>query len=62
MRIEITDLHEKLGAMMIYVTQDQVEVMTMADKIAVLNGGQIKQVGWRFGGSHRGRYRTRAGR
>ena len=39
MRIEITDLHEKLGAMMIYVTQDQVEVMTMADKIAVLNGG-----------------------
>ena len=45
MRIEITDLHAKLGVTMIYVTHDQVEAMTMADKIVVLNGGQIEQVG-----------------
>ena len=45
MRLEITELHAKLGATMIYVTHDQVEAMTMADKIVVLNGGQIEQVG-----------------
>ena len=45
MRIEITDLHAKLGATMIYVTHDQLEAITMADKIVVLNGGQIEQVG-----------------
>jgi len=45
MRIELTDLHRRLGATMIYVTHDQVEAMTMADKIVVLNGGQIEQVG-----------------
>ncbi len=45
MRIELTDLHRKLGATMIYVTHDQVEAMTMADKIVVLNGGKIEQVG-----------------
>lgn len=45
MRIELTDLHRKLGATMIYVTHDQVEAMTMADKIVVLNAGQIEQVG-----------------
>jgi len=45
MRIEITDLHAKLGVTMIYVTHDQVEAMTMADKIVVLNAGQIEQVG-----------------
>ncbi|MGO4197811.1 ABC transporter ATP-binding protein [Rhizobium sp. YAF28] len=45
MRIELTELHAKLGATMIYVTHDQVEAMTMADKIVVLNGGQIEQVG-----------------
>ncbi|MDQ0422409.1 multiple sugar transport system ATP-binding protein [Peteryoungia aggregata LMG 23059] len=45
MRMELTDLHAKLGATMIYVTHDQVEAMTMADKIVVLNGGQIEQVG-----------------
>ena len=45
MRIELTDLHAKLGATMIYVTHDQVEAMTMADKIVVLNGGAIEQVG-----------------
>ena len=45
MRIELSDLHAKLGATMIYVTHDQVEAMTMADKIVVLNGGRIEQVG-----------------
>ncbi|GGB31340.1 ABC transporter ATP-binding protein [Allosediminivita pacifica] len=45
MRIELTELHERLGATMIYVTHDQVEAMTMADKIVVLNGGRIEQVG-----------------
>jgi multiple sugar transport system ATP-binding protein len=45
MRIELTELHAKLGATMIYVTHDQVEAMTMADKIVVLNGGAIEQVG-----------------
>ena len=45
MRFELTELHAKLGATMIYVTHDQVEAMTMADKIVVLNGGKIEQVG-----------------
>jgi ABC-type sugar transport system ATPase subunit len=45
MRIELSDLHRKLGATMVYVTHDQVEAMTMADKIVVLNGGKIEQVG-----------------
>jgi ABC-type sugar transport system ATPase subunit len=43
--MEISELHAKLGATMIYVTHDQVEAMTMADKIVVLNGGTIEQVG-----------------
>jgi len=45
MRVEITNLHERLGNTMIYVTHDQVEAMTMADKIVVLRKGQIEQVG-----------------
>ena len=45
MRFEIAKLHEKLGATMIYVTHDQVEAMTLADKIVVLNKGQVEQVG-----------------
>ncbi len=45
MRLEITDLHKKLGATMIYVTHDQVEAMTMADKIVVLKDGRVEQVG-----------------
>ena len=45
MRFEIAKLHEKLGATMIYVTHDQVEAMTLADKIVVLRDGQIEQVG-----------------
>lgn len=45
MRIEIAKLHKQLGATMIYVTHDQVEAMTMADKIVVLRDGRIEQVG-----------------
>ena len=45
MRLEISELHERLGTTMIYVTHDQVEAMTMADKIVVLNFGNIEQVG-----------------
>ena len=45
MRIELMRLHKDLGATMIYVTHDQVEAMTMADKIVVLNAGKIEQVG-----------------
>ena len=45
MRVELVGLHERLGATMIYVTHDQVEAMTMADRIAVLNRGQVEQVG-----------------
>ena len=45
MRLEIMELHEKLKTTMIYVTHDQVEAMTMADKIVVLRAGFIEQVG-----------------
>ncbi|WP_096785503.1 ABC transporter ATP-binding protein [Rhodobacter sp. CZR27] len=45
MRLEITELHQTLKTTMIYVTHDQVEAMTMADKIVVLNAGRIEQVG-----------------
>ncbi len=45
MRIEITRLHQNLGATMIYVTHDQTEAMTLADRIVVLNEGRIEQVG-----------------
>jgi multiple sugar transport system ATP-binding protein len=45
MRIELKRLHERLKATMIYVTHDQVEAMTMADRIVVMNGGRIEQVG-----------------
>ena len=45
MRGEITALHRRLGATMIYVTHDQVEAMTMADKIVVLRAGKIEQIG-----------------
>ncbi|MBN9058765.1 MAG: sn-glycerol-3-phosphate ABC transporter ATP-binding protein UgpC [Rhizobiales bacterium] len=45
MRIEISKLHNDLKATMIYVTPDQVEAMTMADKIVVLSAGRIEQVG-----------------
>ncbi len=45
MRIEIARLHERLGSTMVYVTHDQVEAMTLADKIVVLNAGRVEQVG-----------------
>ena len=45
MRIELETLHKQLGATMIYVTHDQVEAMTMADRIVVLNEGRVEQVG-----------------
>ena len=45
MRLELMRLHERLAATMIYVTHDQIEAMTMADKIVVLNSGRIEQVG-----------------
>ena len=45
MRFEIARLHERLAATMIYVTHDQVEAMTLADRIVVLNAGRIEQVG-----------------
>ncbi|AEI94637.1 ABC transporter ATP-binding protein [Roseobacter litoralis] len=45
MRMEISELHEKLKTTMIYVTHDQVEAMTMADKIVVLRAGHVEQVG-----------------
>ncbi|OOY25101.1 sugar ABC transporter ATP-binding protein [Thioclava sediminum] len=45
MRLEISELHQKLKTTMVYVTHDQVEAMTMADKIVVLQAGRIEQVG-----------------
>jgi multiple sugar transport system ATP-binding protein len=45
MRMEISELHKKLETTMIYVTHDQVEAMTMADKIVVLQAGVVEQVG-----------------
>ena len=45
MRLEISELHNSLETTMIYVTHDQVEAMTMADKIVVLSAGRIEQVG-----------------
>jgi ABC-type sugar transport system ATPase subunit len=45
MRYEFAGLHARLGTTMIYVTHDQVEAMTLADRIVVLNGGVVEQVG-----------------
>ncbi|KQV27115.1 ABC transporter ATP-binding protein [Rhizobium sp. Root1203] len=45
MRAEISGLHREIGTTMIYVTHDQVEAMTMADKIVVLNRGRVEQAG-----------------
>ncbi|MFK7834968.1 MAG: ABC transporter ATP-binding protein [Sulfitobacter sp.] len=45
MRVEIARLHKEIGATMIYVSHDQVEAMTLADKIVVLRAGHIEQVG-----------------
>jgi ABC-type sugar transport system ATPase subunit len=45
MRVELSKLHNEIGATMIYVTHDQVEAMTMADKIVVLRDGLVEQIG-----------------
>jgi multiple sugar transport system ATP-binding protein len=45
MRIELSRLHQELGTTMVYVTHDQVEAMTMGDRIAVFNRGRIEQLG-----------------
>ena len=45
MRAEIAQLHDRLGTSMVYVTHDQVEAMTMADRIVVLRAGRVEQVG-----------------
>jgi multiple sugar transport system ATP-binding protein len=44
-RLEIAQLHRALGATMIYVTHDQIEAMTLADRIVVMHGGKVQQVG-----------------
>jgi len=45
MRVELSQLHRSLSATMVYVTHDQVEAMTMADRIVVLNAGRVEQFG-----------------
>jgi multiple sugar transport system ATP-binding protein len=45
MRLEIKKLHTQLGTTMIYVTHDQIEAMTMADRICLMNDGNIEQIG-----------------
>ncbi len=45
MRTEIRELHQRLKTTTVYVTHDQIEAMTMADKIVVLNGGHVEQIG-----------------
>ena len=45
MRAELTGLHRRLGTTMVYVTHDQVEAMTMADRIVVLRAGRVEQAG-----------------
>ncbi len=45
MRAEIRKLHQKLGATSVFVTHDQVEAMTLADQIIIMNGGRVEQVG-----------------
>ncbi len=45
MRLELARLHQELGTTMVYVTHDQVEAMTLGDRIALFNGGRLEQVG-----------------
>ncbi|MEL6463760.1 MAG: ABC transporter ATP-binding protein [Pseudomonadota bacterium] len=61
MRLEITEMHKRMGTTMIYVTHDQVEAMTMADKIVVLQAGVIEQVGSPLELYHRPRNKFVAG-
>ena len=44
-RLELVELHRRLGTTFVYVTHDQVEAMTMADRIAIMSGGRLQQVG-----------------
>lgn len=61
MRIEIAKLHQDMDATMVYVTHDQVEAMTLADRIVVLNAGRIEQVGSPLELYHRPRNKFVAG-
>ncbi|MDE0590013.1 ABC transporter ATP-binding protein [Halocynthiibacter sp. C4] len=61
MRIEISEMHNRMATTMIYVTHDQVEAMTMADKIVVLQAGVIEQVGSPLDLYHRPRNKFVAG-
>ncbi len=45
MRVQLKKLHSELGVTMVYVTHDQVEAMTLADRIAIIEGGHVRQVG-----------------
>lgn len=45
MRIELKELHQRLGTTIVYVTHDQIEAMTMADKIVVMRDGRVEQIG-----------------
>ncbi|MGH8226290.1 MAG: ABC transporter ATP-binding protein [Steroidobacteraceae bacterium] len=53
MRLEIATLHRRLGTTMIYVTHDQIEAMTLADRIVVFNAGSVEQVGSPLEAYHR---------
>ena len=44
-RLELVDLHRRVATTVVYVTHDQVEAMTMADRIAVMSAGRLQQVG-----------------
>lgn len=50
MRIELSRLHHELGSTMIYVTHDQVEAMTLADKVVIMDVGEVAQIArhWSF--------------
>jgi len=45
MRVEMKKLHQQLGVTTVYVTHDQIEAMTLADRVVVMNGGRIEQIG-----------------
>jgi ABC-type sugar transport system ATPase subunit len=61
MRAELSKLHRQLAATMVYVTHDQVEAMTLADRLVVLNAGHVEQVGAPLEVYHRPRTRFAAG-
>src|SRR4051812_25769003 len=61
MRAELSKLHRQLAATMVYVTHDQVEAMTLADRLVVLNAGHVEQVGAPLDVYHRPRTRFAAG-